>query len=259
MIIKNYKKLSSNLYEINFENGKKIKLYDDIILKYELLLTKKIKNSELEKIEKENELYEAYFKSIKYLSSKMRTEFEIEKYLKKHDFSNKAIDYTIDRLKIENYLDNQKYIKAYIHDNINLTLYGPNKIMFSLKQLGIKENDIIPELETISYEFWNSRIKKIITKKYKMNKNSLSVFKSKIYSYLISIGYNQPNINDVINSYNFVESKDNFIKEAFKTWNKLSAKYNGDKLITNFKNKMYLKGYSSELINDFLQNKNTAE
>jgi len=42
MEVKTYKKIRNNLYEITLSNGEKFKLYDDIILKYELLIERKV-------------------------------------------------------------------------------------------------------------------------------------------------------------------------------------------------------------------------
>ena len=40
MEIKEYKKLKSNVYELKFKSGEAVKLYDEVILKYNLLITK---------------------------------------------------------------------------------------------------------------------------------------------------------------------------------------------------------------------------
>ena len=78
MNIKKYKKLKDNRYQITLDNLEQIILYDDIILKYNLLLTKKIKNEEqLEEIKKDNDSLECYYKAIHYLSYKMRCKKEI--------------------------------------------------------------------------------------------------------------------------------------------------------------------------------------
>ena len=46
MQISKYKKLKNNIYEVTLENDEKIKLYEDVILKEELLLKKEIDDIE---------------------------------------------------------------------------------------------------------------------------------------------------------------------------------------------------------------------
>ena len=169
MEIKSYKKKKSNLYEITFSNNTKINLYDDIILKYELLLKKEIDEKTLKEIIKDNSFLESYYLALKYLNVKLRTEKEIRKKLK--DYDNKVINYTIERLKKEGYLNDLVYIKAYINDSINLKLMGPNKITYELKKMGFKEDAINDYLSTFESEVWQNKIRKYITKKIQTNHN----------------------------------------------------------------------------------------
>ena len=140
---------------------------------------------------------------------------------------------------------------AYVTDSINLSNHGPNYILYSLKKLGLKENDIISELSKINEEVWLTRIDSIIDKKYKTNKYGINLFKNKIKVYLIQDGYSSELINKVLESKVFNENN-NLEVEAQKVWNKLSQKYIGDELIFRFKNKLYSKGFTQDEINNVL-------
>ena len=100
MEIKSYKKCSNNRYEVSLSNGEKYKIYDDLILKYELLINKNINNKRLEELLDENKLYDAYYQAISYIAYKMRSKKEIKDYLKKKDYSTYDIAYTIDTPEI---------------------------------------------------------------------------------------------------------------------------------------------------------------
>ena len=138
-------------------------------------------------------------------------------------------------------------------DSINLSSHGPNYILYSLKKLGLKENDIISELSKINEDIWLTRIDNIIDKKYKMNKYGMNfyLFKKKIKAYLIQDGYSSELINRVLESKEFSENN-NIEIEAQKTWNKLSQKYTGDELVFRLKNKLYSKGFTQDEINNVL-------
>jgi len=254
MKILEYKQCKNNIYEVTFENGEKHKLYDDIILKYELLIEKKVNDKTLKKILEENEKMTAYYIALKYISIRMRSEKEIEVYLKKKNTDNANIDYAIERLKKEKYINPDSYAQAYINDAINLSMYGPKKIEDSLLKLGIENSTIDKYISKIDSEVWQDRIKKILDKKSKINKNSASIFKKKMFSHLTNLGYNISMINELLSNFK-IDTSNAFIKEADKTWGLLERKYSSKELILRFKNKMFTKGFSTEEINSFIEKK----
>lgn len=254
MEIVSFKKTKTNIYDVEMDNGETLKLYDDIILKYELLINKKITPSKLKEVLKENELMDAYYKALKYIGIKMRTEKEIRLYLEKKEISNDAITYAINNLTRLGYINGDKYTIAYINDAVNLSLDGPNKITNSLKKLGISSTVIEKHLSTLSNDVWENKIQKIIDKKAKTNKYSEVMFKNKVHTYLISLGYDHEMIKSMLEEYH-IDTSAQFMNEANKVWNLLSKKYDKTEMLFRFKNKMFLKGYSSSDINLFIEKK----
>ena len=126
MKVGKYTKLKSNKYSVEID-GISVKLYDDVIVKYELLRIKEINDKLFKEITEYNDKLEAYYKSLKYITKKLRTEKEIYKYLEK-DYDKKTILETIDKLKNSGYLNKELYLKCYISDQVNMNLVGPNKI-----------------------------------------------------------------------------------------------------------------------------------
>ena len=126
MKIKKYIKTGSNKYKIVLENDESIILYEDVILKYELLLKKEI--SDLDELLKYNSKFELYDKALGFISKKLRSEVEIRKYLSKYTTNESDIDNIINKLYENNFLNNKLYIKSYINDKFYLSLEGPIKI-----------------------------------------------------------------------------------------------------------------------------------
>lgn len=240
--ISSYKKKKGSIYEITFDDKEKINLYDDVILKYDLLLSKEIDEKKLQEIIEFNSYLESYNVALKYISFKLRTEKEIAKRLK--NFNRNAINYTIDRLKKDGYLNEKLYIKSYINDEINLKVVGPNKILFDLKKLGFKESDILDYLNTFDNDIWFDKINKVITKKINSNHNlSGIVLKQKIIQDLIARGFFKEDINLVITNYDFNDNNDIYEKEYEKLKNKLSHKYSGEELEYRIKIGLMKKGF----------------
>ena len=254
MEVKSYKKIRGNLYRVTLDDGNNYELYDDVILKYELLIDKRIDEKKLTKILEENEVLDAYYKALKYLGIKMRTRREVEFYLKKKDLSSKAIKKAIDKLEKEGYINSKMYVEAYVNDSINLGTNGPVKIKNALLKLGIDEGDIDEYLNNVDSSTWTDKIEKFVLKKAKTNKVGISLFKNKVYSDLISLGYHSDDIKPVLEAFD-LNTDDAFLKEADKVFGKLSTKYSGTELKLRFKSKMFTKAFDSEKISDYLNKK----
>ena len=147
MEIRKFKKVGKNKYKILFDT-EELTLYEDIILKYELLIKKEISLDDLDKIIKDNNDYDAYNMALNYIEVKMRNRKELYLYLSKKGFEKSLINETISKIEKLGLLDNKAYIKAYINDKVNLTLDGPYKIKKSLIDLDFNENDIDNYLNT---------------------------------------------------------------------------------------------------------------
>lgn len=248
MEIVKFKKSKSNLYEIMLDNGLSFKLYDDVIVKYNLLVNKKFDDKFFEDVRNYNDSLDAYYLSIKYLNTKMRSEKELKKYLAKKNIFQEHIESTIKRLNSEGYLNHETYIKSYINDAYNFTNNGPLKIKFSLKDLGFKEEEIIPYLN-LNY---SDKIKKIIDKKIKVNtKLSNNNLKLHLTNYLINLGYPKESFISYLETIHFDDSKQ--LQKDYETLiKKYSKKYTGEKLKYFIKNKLYQKGYSIEKIEEVI-------
>lgn len=249
MEIKKFKKLKNNIYELELDNGSLVKLYDDVIVKYSLLINKKIDSKLLDEITKYNTSLDAYYLSLKYISKKLRCEKEIEKYLTKLEFNKDVIDKTISKLNKDGYLKHDIYIKSYINDIYNFNNYGPDKIKFNLRELGFNLNEIEPYLEDKDFR---SKAIKIIDKKVKANhKLSNYMLKQNISNYLINLGYSKDIFYDYLDNIK-INNKDILVKEASNYIKKYSKKYQNKELLYFVKDKLYKKGYNSDEIDEVL-------
>ena len=252
MKILKYKKGKKNEYKVQTDD-KEYTLYDDIIIKYELLLKKEIDKKEWDYILKENHILAAYYDCLKAINTKLRTAKELRTLLKKKDYQEKEIEYAIERLKTEGYLNHKVYIEAYIHDALTLNIVGESKILKDLEHLGFTAKEIKEELDKVDSQIYLEKIEKYINKKLKANKKSANEFKRKTVFDLVNKGFNKENIENVLNT---IEIKDNE-KEIEKIINKLYNKYINkyDLYTTKMKIKEYLysKGYTNINIEEHLK------
>lgn len=245
MKIEKFSKNKNGMYIISLEDNIKFKLHEDLILKYELLLSKQISSSLLEEIQKENQVYEIYEVALKYLKVRLRSRKELSSYLVKKGYSEEKIKSVIDMLSKQGYLDDKAYTIAFIHDKLSMSNYGPNKIKKELESVGISSEIINENITCFTEEIERERIEKLINKQIKQNHNKGSVFlKRKIQAYLLNLGYSLSLINQSLNGKKLVD-QDIYKKEYDKLFNKLSKKYSGKELEYKLKQKMYQKGFSN--------------
>ena len=171
MKIIKFAKKKDGQYMLTLENDRKILLHEDLILKNDLLIKKTIDEDEILNLLSQNNNYNAYNMSIKYLSVKMRSIFEVKEYLKKKEIDQSAIDQVVDKLIYQGYLNDTEYSKAYINDRINLSNDGPYKIITYLKNNNIKQEIIDDSIKFFDKNIQIDKINNIILKQIKSNNN----------------------------------------------------------------------------------------
>ncbi len=246
MKINKYKKVGKNKYKVYFDNNEII-LFEDVILKYDLLLLKNVSLELLDKVIEENKFYEAFDITLSYIEIKMRNKKEIYNYLIKKEYSNALINKVIDRLIILNILNDKQYISAFINDKVRLSNDGPFKIKRLLLEQEFNESDIDSYLNSYDDSLWEDRIKKIVNKKKNlMNNKSYYMFITKLKIDLYNLGYDKNMIDNILCNIKYESNAlDKELTRALK-------KYKDDK--NKLINYLLRKGYSYDEINEKLKN-----
>lgn len=242
MEIVKFTKKKGSWYELLFDNNDKLLVHEDLILKYELLLSRKIGDNK-DRIIDENNYYVAYDKAIKYLSNKTRSKLEIKNYLLKQNIDEQKIEFVIEKLCNQGYLNDEIYARLYVKDRINLSNDGPNKIVSSLKNQNIDETYIDKAMQEYDNNLQKDRIDRLIRKQIKTNSNKGSnLLKQKILLNLVNLGYDRHFVIDLLDTIS-IDDTDLYQKEYAKIKEKLSKKYSGKELELRIKQKLYQKGF----------------
>lgn len=254
MKIEKIKKTGSR-YKLFLDDGTVINTFDEVIIKYNLLFNKELDLNMISKIHLENSYYDAYNKVLKLIDRRLRSSYEIEKYLKKNNVENYQT--IIDSLKEKGFINDERFARAFISDKIHLSNEGKGKIKKELLNHQIEESIINRELAQIKDENMEEKVDKIISKKIAANKkDSAFILKQKISNYLFNLGYDKSFINSRMCHFNFDNC--NSEKEMDKIYKKLSLKYEGNELINKFKQKLFSKGFKSEEINEYINKKSSS-
>ncbi len=242
MKINKFKKVGKNKYKVIFDNTE-LTLYEDVILKYDLLIKNDIDIDLIDKIVEENRYYDVYDTALNYIEVKMRNKKELVKYLTNKGFDESLINQTISKLEELGLLNNKSYIIAYINDKVNLSNDGPYKIKKSLIELEFDEKDIDDYLYTIDNNIWKEKLVKLVNKKKTIMKSkSYYMFINKMKNDLYNLGYDKDMIEEELSKINY---ESNAISKDFE---KACKKFKNDK--TKITNSLLRKGYSYEEINN---------
>jgi len=241
MKINKFKKVGKNKYKVFFNNTD-LTLYEDIILKYELLTRSDIDTDLLDEIILENRNYEVYDIALSYIEVKMRNTRELYNYLINKGYDENIVNKTIDKISDLGLLDSKSYISAFINDKVNLSSDGPYIIKKELLDLDFNENDIDDYLYKIDREVWSQKLDKLINKKKSVMKSkSYYMFINKMKNDLFNLGYDKDMIEEKLSN---IEYESNAIDKEFQ---KCYKKFKGDK--NKITSSLLRKGYSYEEIN----------
>ena len=242
-----YKKSTNGKYKVYLDNDKELLLYEDVILKYNLLLIKEIDSKLLIDIDQYNQECDVYYVALNSIKSRFKSIYDLRLTLLKKEYPEDLVSKAIDRLIKQGYLNDRSFTKSYINNKMITSNYGPYRIEKELLEKKIDSDIIKEEIEVFTDEEQITRIKKLIEKGIKTNHTRGGiVLKQKIYNDLKLLGYDISLISSVISTYSFEEDSDIVKREYDKLYRKYSRKYSGNELKNKIREKMYLKGLKYE-------------
>ncbi len=243
MKILKYKKRANGKYSIYLDDGREFVYYEEVILKYNLLLTKEIKEEDLLTIHNANLEYDVYYVALKSIESRYKSIYELRGVLLRKEYPKEMIDKAIDKLINQKYLDDRLFAKSYIHSSMVTTSHGPNRIKKELLEKHVDESIIDEELVSFDLDSQKEKVRKLIEHGLKTNRNKGGVvLKQKIVNDLKLQGYGYDIISNIINEYSFGNDRELAKKEYEKLYKKYSSKYEGYELKNKIREKMYQKG-----------------
>lgn len=200
MKIIKYEKMGNSKYRIFLENNEKIDVYEDVIIKNNLLYKKELTRDMLIKIDDDNSKFDLYNRAVKYIAVRIRSEKEIFNYLRKLTDDSEVINNIIDKLYKNKLLNDEDFTKAFINDKFKFSSMGPYMIMAELKKHQISDEIIYKYLNKIDEKEIVEKMNKQINKIVKSTKNKERL-KHKIYTNLMRLGYSSDDIMKSLNNY----------------------------------------------------------
>lgn len=190
----------------------------ELVYTYDLKKGKEVDLESIEKVVKEDNYLKGKDYALRIIEKTYKTEKQIRDKLYKKEYGDTEVERIIDFLKQYKFIDDYRYMKMFINDNIKK--YGKNKIKYDLIKRGVEEELINKQLDDISYEVQYNIAYDLAITKYKClikldkdpKKNINKIYK-KLGDFLIRRGYDFQIVNQVINNLKNSSEKEELNEE----------------------------------------------
>lgn len=250
-------------YNIYIDGEYAFPVAESVLVKYMLTKGMTVSKELQKKLETEDNFSKSYTRALNYLSYSLRTEKQIRDDLIDKDFGL-FVDEVIFKLKDQNLINDLEYAKSYIRTSARINRKGPRVIANELRTKGITELQIEDAMTEYPYDLQLENASKLIEKQMKKpNKSSEREKMNKISAFLYGKGYSSDVINEAMEIVEPEIDEDAefeaLVKQADKAWRRYQRKSSGYELIQKLKTYLYAKGYPSDLINRYIDQKNEDE
>jgi|AntRauTorcE11897_2_1112592.scaffolds.fasta_scaffold00019_104 regulatory protein len=171
-------------------------LQAETVLKHNLKTGDEIEKQKLELVQFESEKQVAFSKVLNLISKREKTSHQVNTYLKDKGYTQKTIDYVVNKLKEYGYINDEKFAQNFMNAQANTK--GIRKIKQQLMLKGIDDKIIKQILANMPEQ--SSQIENL-TNKYMNNKENNQKNRSKLYAYLLRRGFTYDQIEPYINNY----------------------------------------------------------
>lgn len=244
------------LYLIEIDEGDKLYVTEDTIVRFMLSKDKEITSKDLEQIKAFAQFSYGKNLALYYLSFKQRTEKEIRDYLTKYDLDRDIISKVIKTLKDEKWINDLQYIESVIQQNLHSGDKGPYVLKQKLLQKGIDRKLIDSALENTNFSTVCRKTAEKVLKRYQ-GKLPQRALRDKLSQTLTNKGFSYQEVKAAIAEFqleDFSENEEELIyKELDKHYRKYSKKYDGYELRQRLTQALARKGFDFDTIKSALR------
>ncbi len=146
--------------------------------------------------------FEAIEKIKNFCAYSEKSHFDVRKKLQTYNLDKNSIESIISTLIEENFLNESRYTKAFIHGKLVINHWGRNKITYELNKHNVSKKSIELGFKEIDEDLYLSILNNEILKKNKLKYDNDFEKRNKITNYLLSKGFEidliKKNIDNII-------------------------------------------------------------
>lgn len=245
------------------ENGKEeygFTVSEDLFIKHSLNKGMDISEADINKIKEEGVLDKAFQKTLNFLSYRMRSEKEILQYLREQEVERDDAEQLMERLRDLNFLDDLAFAEAFVRTKKNSQKKGPLLIEQELYQKGISQKHIgTAMLQYPPEEQLDNAIAAAEKKQSSYSSEGARKKQQKLMQFLIQRGFTSETAKQALaesdTGATANEEWEALLKQGAKAEKKYSKYEDGWEKDQRIKQFLYGRGFSMELIDKWLQQK----
>ncbi|MGM0942860.1 MAG: recombination regulator RecX [Bacillota bacterium] len=258
-------KKNSQRYNVYVSEGEKesfgFGIDEAILIEFQLRKGMELDEATITELLKKDIVYKSYLLAINFLSYRMRSRKEIHDYLLQKEVEPEHISMILDRLSNENLIDDRQFAEMFVRTRMNTSSKGPMIIKKELMEKGVAPKLAEEAIQLYTYEAQYKKVIKLVQKKLQQKrKDSFRKQLQNVQGTLQQKGFSQDIIQTVLD-----ESRDGkdvseewtaIIYQGEKLLKKHSQKLTGYELKQKIKEGLYRKGFTFELIHQFVDEYN---
>lgn len=164
------------------------------LLNLGLRVGQEFSQEELEKLKKTAIEDKAYMRALDLVARRIRSQWELQDYLKRKDYEADVIEKTINRLTDAGYVDDKKFAEAWVNNRRLLKSTSKRRLQMELRQKRVT-NDVINEVLAEDETDERQVLRDLVDKKCQQTKYQDS---QKLIAYLMRQGFSYDDIRSVL-------------------------------------------------------------
>lgn len=251
-------------YNIFIENKYAFSVDEDVLVKHKLAKGLTLEPSEIIELLDAESLQQSYVTAIHYLSFRQRSRAEIERHLYKKEIEPNHIEIVMDRLDKESLLDDLGFAKSFVRERIRQKKKGPKIIIQELMEKGVSKSNINEAIKIMTFSDQYAIAFTFAQKRAdRPKKESIEKQKQQIRASLMQRGFDSDVINEVMQEIELSKDKEaewEAIKyHGDRMYRRHSKRSSGFELKQKITSALYARGFKSEQINQYIDEKLTSE
>jgi regulatory protein len=135
---------------------------------------------------------------MRFCAYRERAEYEVHQRAVQLGMLPAQIKSAMATLKEEGFLNQERFLRAYVHDKRTFQGWGPYKIQAHLRHYDIPNADIQQALDEVSPEFWMTSLQKLVKQKNSLPPEDWDVVhRQKMFRWLYGRGFSSDQIQEV--------------------------------------------------------------
>ncbi|CAI9395555.1 MULTISPECIES: recombination regulator RecX [Bacillaceae] len=253
------KELNDRYNIFTIKQGKEVYAFsvdEAVLVKYQLQKGMELDSLLLNEIQYTDEIRKGYHMAVRYLAKVKRTEMEVRKHLLAKMENESFVSEVMMKLKDMKFIDDEDYAFSYVRTQRNTTTKGPESIKRELKEKGVQIELIERAMEEFAYEDQLQSAQKVMVKFLAgKKKDSKKILLQKLEQTLVRKGFTTAIIQEVKRMPEILEMDSDGLEtiriHGEKARRKF-AKFTGYEFTQKMKQFLYRKGFSMDLIEQYL-------